>query len=294
MIRYSTPFADIEKAVNREKPTWHKRAAARTQLFTQSGGYADKQTVKGKDKKLSDFWGDVKPVFMALQYGKCIFCETPLEAGKKGLIQWDLEHFRPKGNVRMWKPPNPDGYNFPLGDAMPGGYYLLAYHLGNYAAACKTCNSPYKSDYFPIAGKRVIGGASPEACQLEQAYLIYPLGNTAEDPEEHITFHGVKALPKNDSRRGQVMIDFFGLNRDGLQALRARWLRHTVWNALRLALQGDSDALKTSQWLLSPAAPYSSCVRSFIHLYETEPTLAQSLIPVFDEIIAEFPAPQPI
>ncbi len=215
MIRYSISSSDILATVATRKPEWEAKARERTQVFVQAGGYV----------KQSDFWGDVKSVFIDLQYGKCIYCETFGEDGENSSIQWDLEHFRPKSNVRAWRSRS---FTFPLGDPLPSGYYLLAYHLGNYAASCKTCNSPFKSDYFPIEGDRVIGGATPDAHTSEKAFLVYPIGEKAENPEEFITFRGAQAEPVNGSRRGEVMIDFLGLNRDGLQAARARWLMMTV------------------------------------------------------------------
>lgn len=200
MIRYPTPLSVIEEAVQRQHPRWKKQAERRTQLFARLGQYTETEMVAGKERKLAEFWGQVKKVFMDLQYGKCIYCEMPIEAGTNAEIQWDLEHFRPKANVRAW-PTQADTYPFPTGDPMSEGYYLLAYHLGNYAAACKTCNSPYKSDFFPIAGERVLHGATPEAHESELSFLIYPIGEAAADPQEHITFQGVVAQAHNITAR---------------------------------------------------------------------------------------------
>lgn len=293
MIRYSRLFAEVEEAVDRHRPRWKRKAEKRTELFARLGRYVESETVAGKERKLSEFWGEVKKVFIDFQYGKCVYCEMPIENGKNTEIQWDLEHFRPKASVRAW-PATPDAYPFPTGDPMPEGYYLLAYHLGNYAAACKTCNSPYKSDYFPIAGPRVLHGATPEAHSSEQPFLIYPLGENADDPQDHIAFDGVVATARNNSRRGRVMIDFFDLNREGLQAARARWLRISVWSNLRLALQGDTDSEAIMEWLLSHAAPHTNCTRCFVELCRSDIAEAQALLHRFAYLIEQHPRPQPV
>src|SRR5207342_665422 len=86
---------------------------------------------------------------------KCAYCERKLEAEEYGKGEQDVEHFRPKNSVRSWHlPAELAQQGVALGSvANPSsGYYLLPYHLFNYCAACKPCNSAIKSDYFPIAG----------------------------------------------------------------------------------------------------------------------------------------------
>ena len=80
------------------------------------------------------------------------------------------------------------------------GYYRLAYHIFNYAAACKPCNSALKKNGFPIAGTYRLEADDLEALKDEEAYLIYPLGDMDEDPEELIEFHGV--VPRPIAARG--------------------------------------------------------------------------------------------
>ena len=110
------------------------------------------------------------------------------------------------------------------------GYYRLAYHIFNYAAACKPCNSALKKNGFPIAGTYRLEADDLEALKDEEAYLIYPLGDMDEDPEELIEFHGV--VPRPIAARGHrrhralVTIDFFKLGdpdeRENLFMDRAR------------------------------------------------------------------------
>jgi hypothetical protein len=290
MIRYPQALNGVEVAVEVEAPGWLERAETRTAVFAELQRY----TEVGTDaKKLTPFWGEVKPIFMRRQHHKCVYCETKLEGEVFAEIQWDLEHFRPKSRVRAW----PDRksafvYDFPTGEASDSGYYLLAYHLHNYAAACKTCNSPFKSDYFPIAGSRVTAAAHPDNYEAEQPYLVYPLGSTGPDPEELITFDGVEAVPRPSRdvdesgwRRARLIIDFFGLNRDGLVAKRAWWLLQAVWPSLRGAEAGDATAVEYVDRACSARAPYASCSRCFIALYEQDRAAAVALIRVLKRIV---------
>src|SRR5690606_34469288 len=95
-------------------------------------------------------WSDVKHHYVRLQHHKCAYCERALEAEDFGLIEHDVEHYRPKCAVTVWHGP---GYGFALAHGNRRGYCMLAYELRNYCAACKTCNSARKRDHFPIAGK---------------------------------------------------------------------------------------------------------------------------------------------
>ena len=96
------------------------------------------------------------------------------------------------------------------------GYYLLSYHLRNYAVACKSCNSGLKKDHFPIAGPYDLNGDDPTKMKKELPWLLYPIGQLDIDPEEVITFYGY--LPQSKSTnphlrlRGLVTISFFGLD----------------------------------------------------------------------------------
>ena len=94
----------------------------------------------------------------------------------------------PKNGVKAWpddriKVERQIDYDFPTGQGWGRGYYLLVFHLCNYITACKTCNTPLKSNYFPIAGDRR-GPQSDDPARLapEKPYLLYPLGETRLRP----------------------------------------------------------------------------------------------------------------
>jgi hypothetical protein len=290
MIRHTGALDDIDAAVEASVPGWPRKAAARTRLFAERGGYCESYPLpSGRTRSLKPFWGEVKPLFLVRQFNKCVYCETQLERGEDALLQWDLEHFRPKSNVRRWTASHDPELD--TGPDDPGGYYLLAYHLRNYAVSCKTCNSPFKSDYFPVAAARVAGRPHPAEYGEEKPYLIYPLGGgegDPADPEQFITFHGHEARPRprleDDPagwRRARVMIDFFGLNRDGLAAARAQWLRFAVWSNY---LSQDAASV---EFLRSPRAPFTSCTRCFLALCEADEPAARALLPGLEQA-AEF------
>src|ERR1043166_3089106 len=75
------------------------------------------------------------------------------------------------------------------------GYYLLAYHLGNYAVACKPCNTILKGSYFPIAGARMTDKDNPADLAAEKPLLIFPIGDQADDPQTLIRFDGHIPVP---------------------------------------------------------------------------------------------------
>lgn len=271
MIRYEVTREEIEGAINSISDTWLSRAAERTDQFIQQQEY----------KESSSIWSKVKPVFMALQANKCVFCERQFENAEYGRIEHDLEHFRPKSSVKRW-PSRSDQreYGFDTGDSSDNGYYWLAYNLGNYAAACGVCNSTLKSNYFPIAGHRVT--TPNESLNDEQAFLCYPVGTDDTDPEELLTFEGTIAKPKfNDSddyqnHRGQIMIDLFRLNeREILHRERARMIVF-LGHALQGLDNGQDVDINTqiAQQLLTGTLPHTACCRAFHNLWNADQAMA--------------------
>ncbi len=281
MIRYQIDLQGLglRDRVEALKPGWVGRAAERAQRFIDLGKYADRSSI----------WSEIKPVFIRLQERKCAFCERALPGERYGKGEHDLEHFRPKSSVKKWptariRRERKLDYQFSTGGARAGGYYWLAYDLENYATACKSCNSALKSSYFPIAGQRgAVPASVSELHASEEPFLIYPLGELDDDPEELISFIGIVAVPRSEidekRRRAQVTIDFFDLNnRDELWDERFAVIR-SLWQALRnRELAQDQaeqdDASLTIEELISARSPHTSCARSFLALFEDDPRAA--------------------
>ncbi len=135
MIRYTISAAKLRRAIEIAAANWFADADAALGCLPAS-------------PKSSDFkpiWTRIKSVFIDLQHLKCCFCEKPLE----GTIEQDVEHFRPKAEVKPWEVPSrlvAEGVTAqqPTDGKSEPGYPRLAYVPFNYAMACKTCNSTLK------------------------------------------------------------------------------------------------------------------------------------------------------
>lgn len=271
MIRYPISLDELRAQVEAEAPGWLADAADRTQRFRRLGRYEEAMTS----------WSRVKRIYMRLQVEKCAYCERRLASEDfGGAIEHDLEHYRPKKGVRKWPSEaiareRNIAYRFATGEAFPEGYYLLAYHVFNYATACKKCNSPLKSNYFPIAAGRRIQGDDPADLQEERPFLPYPLGDLDEDPEEILTFIGINPVPKLKRgprwRRAKVTIDFFELDqREELWRERAEKIV-ALFLALEMLDDGNESrrnlATRAVEALSSPASAHTSCGRAFRTLH---------------------------
>ncbi|HLQ93501.1 MAG TPA: hypothetical protein VK148_26055 [Xanthobacteraceae bacterium] len=272
MIRYDYAPEQIEAAVNALDGQWRVRAAERTKAIVK----------KKRFDESSSIWSDVKPVFIALQNRKCIFCERQFESAEYGRIEHDLEHFRPKSAVKPWPPRNwATTYTISTGAESPAGYYWLAYDLGNYAAACKVCNSPLKADHFPIADKRVTTKRTIARLQEEMPYLCYPIGRYDDPPESLVTFIATTAVPAARSGhrklRGEVIIDFFQLNvREQLHRERARLIA-LLGGTLKFIDAGIDVAQnqRVAAGLVEPHIPHTSCLRAYRKLWDDDNQLAR-------------------
>lgn len=275
MIRYPVTLDELRALIEAEAPGWLARAAERTERFRRAGRYDE----------ASGIWSEVKKVYMRLQHDKCGYCERQLASEDfGGAIEHDVEHYRPKNGVRRW-PSEDVSYEFSTGEEFQEGYYLLAYHPFNYATACKKCNSPLKASYFPIAGPRGPQSDDPTALREEAPFLIYPLGELDDDPEEVLTFLGVSPVPRAEEGprrdRARVMIDFFELDRrEELWRERAETIVY-VFVALRLLRTGgESDrdlATGVIEQLTSPVSRHTNCARAFRSLYEADPATAEAI-----------------
>lgn len=285
MIRYDIAQPALEGSIEAHKPGWSQRAADRTAEFRALGRYPKEKSI----------WSEVKPVYMRLQGGsKCAFCERKLEAEAFGKGEQDVEHFRPKGNVKSWTMPQELATAGIKATRPPGGkgYHLLAYHPFNYTAACAPCNQALKGDRFPIAGSYDLGGDDPAKLRKEKPYLIYPLGRIDDDPETLISFHGLSPRPVPPSghgrRRALVTIALFKLDdvetRKSLFRERALVLQ-ALYPQLEKAAAGVAKAAKLASAFLSPTAPHANCARSFKRLFDSDRDEAKSVFDLAGELI---------
>lgn len=277
MIRYPISETELERRVDAAVPNWRKRAGDRTKKFVAAGRYDEK----------SGIWSEVKSVYMELQHHKCAYCERKLAAPDHGgSVEHDLEHFRPKSSVDVW----PDGgrFKFPTGVARPAGYFWLAYHLLNYAVACKKCNTGLKSNFFPVSGPRGCASDAPaDLTASEQPLLVYPLGDLDDDPAEVIAFDGYKIEPAKRSgprrRRADVTIHFFRLNtREELLRERAEVVVHLdhylgTINSKHEAQPRKAEARNAVTRMLRPGSSHSACANAFAELYLRDTAQARAL-----------------
>lgn len=295
MIRYPVSLEKIEADIEIQARGWRRRTQRRTDGFVRLGRYEEK----------SSAWDQVKPVYMKLQYNKCIYCEQQLEGGPRGKINHDLEHFRPKSSVGVWPRPSDEPLSFPTGDPIDPGYYRLAYHPGNYATSCKPCNSLLKLNFFPITRTRITDGENPEDYAAERPYLPYPIGPIAEenagdeDPERLITFvfsdDGPLAVPRYTEdenpvryRRGLVAVRFFDLNRADLLYSRA-FVLLAVWETFKNAERGDPGSVRRLEIYTSPRAPHTSCSRCFVAFCRSldRGDIERHYLPILERIVYE-------
>jgi len=286
VIRYPVP-ENLPAELDRESKGWTASAAARTRKIVKARRFNDP----------SPIWSKVKRVYIRLQHGKCAFCEKKLEGADFGAIEHDVEHFRPKSEVKVW----PDAAArkrgvapaFATGPASPRGYYWLAYEPLNYMTACKTCNSVLKSSAFPIAGARAKHNTPVAGLRREKPFLLYPLGTLDDDPESILGFIGVAptVLPKADyeRRRGAIMIDFFALDireellRGRAEQISAYWYTRQQAQLMSGAMRAVAER-RVAQ-MIGDKNPHASAVRCFARLCDSEPAFAAQVFEAVTKVL---------
>lgn len=271
MIRYAIEREELIQRIDTLNSAWLEKAKQRTEQYVQAQDYADG----------TEFWGQIKKVYIDLQHEKCAYCETKLQGAEYASKVHEVEHFRPKSSVKSWPDPKKKAWSdFPThittGSASDQGYYALAYHPFNYAIACTRCNSTLKSNYFPLRGTRQVTLIDPSLGQAEDALLVYPVSDIDTDPAQLIAFDGVLAVPRDPAganhERALSTIYFFDLNHQDLTTRRAEMLG-LLWGALesqRLASdEPDREfARETIDMVCSDAGQFSACMKAFKALYQ--------------------------
>ncbi|WP_416057531.1 hypothetical protein [Stenotrophomonas maltophilia] len=278
MIQITSTQSSLYAAIKAKNGTWFDRAKKRTSHYRALRSYGGG----------SEFWGDIKEVYIDLQHEKCAYCEMKLAGKKLASKVHEVEHFRPKSRVSKWPVKAAKGlvqFSPPckVGNANASGYYLLSYHPLNYLIACTRCNSTLKSDYFPIRGRRNVRGGDPTKLSTEDALLLYPLGTIDVDPSTLIRFDGVLAVPARKKgknyERALVNIEFFKLNHEDLTTRRAQIVA-LLWDALRtIEVPSLPKDLRNAHQLRIDLATdsrseFSACARDFVELYGRDSALA--------------------
>ena len=278
MIAYPVTQDQLVAAIERISPNWLTKAHRDT--------LAARGTLKYDSSK--NYWGDIKQAFMTLQSNKCAYCEKPMAEGEKSNIDYDVEHHRPKSRCRPWpdaKTKQRLNIDYVLNNGRDRGYPELAFHPFNYIVACKVCNSPYKSDYFPLIGNPNQDSFDPvELNRTENPVIPMPLGEWGEDPSDFLDFEGFVAVAKSNEprrkKRAEAFIDFFELNRRSDLLVGRAVLVLLCYYALREVKEPDlaRNKLEAQKWVddyCASGTGYSAVAKSFVKLFGTQPQLAK-------------------
>jgi hypothetical protein len=141
---------------------------ARSGIGTQTALDHRRRRRGAADAPLSftDHWNrpDVRGLLYAVHGHSCAYCGGFLPRNDRG----DIDHFRPKGKVHE--------------DPLHGGYWWLAYAIGNYLLSCSLCNSACKGTRFPLAaGTRRIAFAERRRLAQEARLLLDPAVDPIDD-----------------------------------------------------------------------------------------------------------------
>ena len=170
-----------------------------TLIATMKADYdAGKRDFEIDNKVYGD--NEVKDSLVAIQNGKCCFCEAKITHIDDG----DIEHFRPKKGYRQ---SNSDSLHKP-------GYYWLSYDWDNLFLACTKCNQRNKANLFPLMSDSQRATSHNINIDKEKPIFIHP---SKENPEEFISFYD--EVPKGIDKKGKgaKTIKCLGLDRPVLE-----------------------------------------------------------------------------
>jgi hypothetical protein len=196
----------------------------------------------GLSPKIDDtmYKGAARDFIFAAFHQKCAYCEVHFILDQTG----DVEHYRPKAGLT-------DEHDKPV-MVMTGhhkkdfsehkGYYWLAYDWHNLLPSCSKCNrirntkdgrKVGKGTRFPIAGARAIKPGDDLA--LELPLFLHPY---YDNPAEHLIFDPETGLIAGKTPRGEALVNFLDLNREGLPEAR----RESYWSAISKLVESVSAA----------------------------------------------------
>lgn len=192
----------------------------------------------------------VKKALIAMQHGKCCFCESKITHIAYG----DVEHFRPKAGYRQ-EPGDPLGRP---------GYYWLAYEWSNLFLACELCNQRFKECLFPLREPSQRATCHEHDVSREGPLLIDP---ARESPQDHLSFRGEIAYPIGGDLMGATTIEVLGLNREPLverRRDRLEYLRRLLSVTLVASSPLAAEARAFLERMTDESAEYATMVRAAI------------------------------
>lgn len=215
--------------------SWIRAAKERAVQAVQDGpSHKSDEEVYGHD--------DARAALEKLFDGKCAYCEQKLD------VQWDVEHFRPKGRVHA-HPTHP-------------GYYWLAYEWSNLYPSCKACNQKLrdkplydepsagaasgKADQFPLEDEATRAMKPGDAITDEKRLLIDPC---QDNPARYFFFRSNGEIASmNDNKMGLTTITVMNLWRKRLNNDRKAVIGRALEFVKALAsLSGNSAESKVRQ-----------------------------------------------
>jgi hypothetical protein len=282
MIRIAISDDALLEAIRKKSPKWLARALEVSKRARKAGKIGDQDGI----------WSEIKEVYILLQEFKCVYCEFPLpkieSISARGVaVDYDVEHYRPKNRVTPWptpevlsRRPSASEYAASVVPGAPAGYLRLAFDPFNYVVSCKVCNTYYKADRFPIAGKpdsRSIKRTSLDA--REMPLLLFPFGENGDDPGLYLLFEGAMIRPRPaaglDGLRARAVVDFFELDtREDLLEGRCLLIQ-SLWAKLEERTSGDAEEKAEAAEFLEVLATgnrfmHSACGRAYVDLYERD------------------------
>lgn len=219
-----------------------------------------------KEPEFADAWKHFKQALQSAQKGLCGYCEGIVA----GLHYGDLEHFRPKAEVRelhrnpaLWGREVHGKSSVAKRVMKPGtlkpGYWWLAYDWDNYLFSCAVCNQQWKKNLFPIIGarNRAVGE------NTETVLLLSPFETF--EPAEHFIYGRLGEI-KGRSSRGRATVATCGLDRPSLRLQRQRIAAatHAQLDAVAAGIT-DAKLLKILRQLREdgrPGKPFSGMVQA--------------------------------
>lgn len=195
---------------------------------------------------------EVKKSLEKLFKGKCAYCEYVF-----GRVDWEVEHFRPKGNV-LESPGHP-------------GYYWLAYNWENLYPSCMWCNQiridrPIwgkskrggrggKADHFPLEDESTRAVDHTKDISQEQPLLVDPCEDNPENLFEYNPLGEI--LTKKyirDRKKAEASIKIFHLRASRLRNLRKQTIdqiKKVLKSIQKLERSGNVEGVNEFKEMLS-------------------------------------------